>query len=290
MPIALTLFVSLLVAFMSEESVLFIVGAHHDESGWYAEPIVAINGGKLRGIVNPSDTSFAPYKKFTAEYFRIGRQYPVFRNDKRLGVMTVTEPDSFFACMQIIAGVNVTLGGQEKITSDEPALAYADAKLRKIFATASTTPRDSAQAVHLAQKEFTAKKVAKAAVKKLQLNRIRSVDLDGDGSFEQIATFETTQSVYSKQLKMDMMMIYFLTIVIDEEKVIYSFYTSGAEEGDEQGNFASRQDIAGITDVDMDGVAEIVFRNFYYEAWDYTIVGRTAGQWKQRWQGGGGGC
>ncbi len=290
MPHALTLLVSLLVAFMSEESVLFIVDAHHDESGWYAEPIVAINGGKLRDIVNPSDTSFAPYKKFTAEYFRTGRQYQIFRNDMRLGVMTVTEPDSFFACMQLVAGVTVKLAGQHKITSGEPALAYADAKLRKDFATASTTPQDTAQALQLAQKEFTAKKLSKAGLKKLQLNRIRTVDLDGDGNFEQIATFETSRSVYSKQIKMDMMMIYFLTLVIDDGKVAYSFYISGAEEGDEQGNFASRQDIAGITDIDMDGVAEIVFRNFYYEAWDYTIVGRKAGKWKQQWQGGGGGC
>jgi hypothetical protein len=290
MPILVVRLLFLLLAPPAEERVLFLVDTFHDETGWYAEPIAFIRGGHFVGVVDPYDTSFAPYHHFIATYFSKGKQYPVYWNDKRLGAMTVVEPDTQFACMQLTAQVQMKYSGKEQLTLGSPGIALSGAKPPKLLLSFATTTQDSSLAMVLARKELTGKKLSKAALKSLQLNRIRAVDLDGSGDAELVATFETSRTVYSKSLQANSMIIYFLSIVIDDGKVVYSYYTSGPEEGDEQGNFASRQDITGISDLDSDGIGEIIFRNFYYESWDYSIVKKKANRWQQVWKGGGGGC
>jgi len=290
MPILIVRLLFLLLAPLAEERVIFLVDTFQDESGWYAEPIAFIRGEHFVGVVDPADTSFAPYHTFIAAYFSKGKQYPVYWNDKRLGAMTVVDADTQFACMQLTAQVQMKYAGKQKLRIGEPGVALSGVQPSKPLLSVATNAQDSSLAMTLARKELTGKKLSKAALKTLQLNRIRAVDLDGSGDAELIATFETSRTVYSKALKMNSMIIYFLSIVIDDGKVVYSYYTSGPEEGDEQGNFASRQDITGISDLDGNGIAEIVFRNFYYESWDYSIVKRKANRWQQVWQGGGGGC
>ena len=52
----------------------------------------------------------------------------------------------------------------------------------------------------------------------------------------------------------------------------------------------SAPEFVGQLDLDGDGVDGIVWRNSYYENWDYSIYGKKQGIWKKLYQGGGGGC
>jgi hypothetical protein len=288
----IVLFLLLLKTFWSPgdgaERVIFFVQPYMDESGWYTEPIVGLRDSTFYDVVNTSDTSFATYHAFSRKYFKSGLQYPVYMNDEALGEMLVIERDTEFACSQIIAQVqykprnaNTTLG--------DGGLAFEGINPAKLLTTGIPTSKDTNAALRFARKEFAANKIPSAALKAIQLNRIRNVDLNGDGDLETISTFETSHTRYSKAHKTELTFIYFLAQIIDDGHVTYTSYAYG-DEGAYESDGATRSDVAGVSDLDGDGIAEIILRNFYYESHDYSVIKKRNGRWLRVWQGGGGGC
>lgn len=282
--------------FAQEKTILFVVEQHSDGAAWYVEPIAEYRYGRFsEAVTHPSDMDEGgsggngEYKAFSLDYFPSGKTYPLFHHNEQLGLIAIKEADTNHACLQLTASCETRYSGMRTIEPDTRGLATNDSLRRNRKPTMRpTTSADTAEVQKYAKFFYSSQRVSASLQKSIKVARIRAIDINGDGTVELIADCEATQSIKEKNYLWEKVAI--LTMILtqtDDEKwkEIYSMFYVSKDESD-----ARRIETLDVIDMDNDGSLEIVMKNYFYEAWNYTIVGKQNGKWKEVFNGAGGGC
>lgn len=294
--ILLTLYLLPVVASAQEKNILFIVERHADGSGWYVEPIAEYRFGRFsEAVTHPSEMEEGgsggngEYKAFSLDYFPPGKTYPLFHLNQQLGLVSVKEADTNYACLQLVASCETRYSGTRTIEPDTRGLATNDSVRRERIPTMRpTTSSDTLEALKYAKFYYSSQRASGALQKSIHVSRIRAIDINGDGTVELIADCEATQAIKEKEYSWEKIAI--LTVILTQSgdgkwKEVYSAFYSSKDESD-----ARRIETLDVIDMDNDGSLEIVMKNYFYESWNYTIVAKQSGKWKEVFNGAGGGC
>ncbi len=283
--------------FAQEKTILFVVEQHMDASGWNIEPIAEYHYGRFQDAVSqPSQMSDVKetggngeYRAFTLDYFPPGKTYPLFHNNEQLGLVSIKEADTNYACLQLTATCETRYGGMRTIEPDTRGLAVSDTLRRERKPKMRATTSADTSAAHAYAKFFySSQRVSPSFIKNIQVARIKAIDINGDGTVELIADCEATQMVKEKGYSWEKIAILTMMLTQTDDgkwKEIYSAFYVSKDESD-----ARRIETFDVIDMDNDGSLEIVMKNYFYEAWNYTIVAKQNGKWKEVFNGAGGGC
>lgn len=294
--ILLTLYLLPVVASAQEKNILFIVERHADGSGWYVEPIAEYRFGRFsEAVTHPSEMEEGgsggngEYKAFSLDYFPPGKTYPLFHLNQQLGLVSVKEADTNYACLQLVASCEIRYSGTRTIEPETRGLATNDSVRRERIPTMRpTTSSDTLEALKYAKFYYSSQRASGALQKSIHVSRIRAIDINGDGTVELIADCEATQAIKEKEYSWEKIAI--LTVILTQAtdgkwKEVYSTFYVSKDESD-----ARRIETLDVIDMDNDGSLEIVMKNYFYESWNYTIVAKQNGKWKEVFNGAGGGC
>lgn len=279
-----------------EKTILFVVEQHMDASGWYVEPLAEYRFGRFsEAVAHPSEMDEdgsggnGEYKAFSLDYFSQGKTYPLFHYNQQVGFISIKEADTNYACLQLTATCETRYSGMRTIEPDTRGLATNDSVRReRKLKMRLTTSSDTAEVHTYAKFFYSSQRVSSALQKSIQVSRIKAIDINGDGTEELIADCEATQTIKEKEYSWEKIAI--LTVILTQSgdgkwKEVYSTFYVSKDESD-----ARRIETLDVIDMDNDGSLEIVMKNYFYEAWNYTIVAKQNGKWKEVFNGAGGGC
>ncbi|HEY8228618.1 MAG TPA: hypothetical protein VIG25_25355 [Pyrinomonadaceae bacterium] len=259
-----------------ESTVIFSVNKYEEAPTIQIEPIVIIRSGRY--IAPPVDAEPAVTKKFTDTYFRPGRRYRVVFGGGDAGTLTVQkeiEPGCVGLTAEVVAQTTARLGGQVQ------ALAVSSDNIgRGESSRRAPTEDERAEALDVARSVYAQRRVGVALIKKINTVNLTATDLERDGKFELIGSFEIRGANYVAYN----LFIIFERTAAGKYKAAWTWYKKGAEI-----DFESRS-LVDAVDLDGDGTAEVIAGGSYYESNDYVIYKRQAGTWRPIYRGGGGGC
>lgn len=256
-------------------TVLFAVKKYDASAPVQMEPVVIIGGGKY---TPPPLDDEAGAKKFIANYFRPGRTYSVVFGGGRAGSLKVLkniEPGCVGINAEVEAETSVRLGGSVQALATSSDKIGAGQGSRR-----APTEAERAAALEVARTVYGTRGAGAALVKKMKTENLTATDLDRDGKFELIGSFQIDAGDYL----MHNLFVIFEPLAEGKYKAAWNWYHKGAE-----GEYEDRK-LVDAVDLDNDGTAEVVAEGHYYESNDYVIYKRQAGVWKPVYKGGGGGC
>lgn len=242
----------------------------------HMEPIVIINRGKY--TAPPIDSEETIIRKFTNTYFSTGRQYRVVFGGGDAGTLTVqknVEPGCVGLYAEVTVQTTARLGGEVQ------ALAVSSDKIGSgASSRRPPTEAERAAALQVARAVYGKRGVATALVGKMKTVNLTATDIERDGKFELIGSFQIEGANYL----MYNLFIIFEPTGVDKYRAAWNWYHKGAE-----GDYEDRK-LVDAVDLDGDGTAEVIAAGHYYESNDYVIYKRQAGVWRPIYKGGGGGC
>ena len=241
-------------------------------AGFYIEPIVIISGSKYTEPPAGGDASVM--KKFTDTYFRVGRQYRVIFGGGDAGSVTVQKYIEDM-CGNLLAEVGVQttarLGGQVQALVVSADKIGSGASSRRAPAEA-----ERASALEIARVVYGQRRVGAALVKKIKTVNLTAVDIERDGKFELIGTFQIDGTNEAKHN----LFIIFEPTAAGKYKAAWNWYANGYED----------TKLVDVVDLDGDGMEEVIAEGFEIENNLYVIYKRQSGTWRQVYKGGGGGA
>jgi len=242
------------------------------EGGFHIQPIVIVNGSRYSQP--PVAAAAGMMKKFTDNYFRAGRQYRVIFGGGSAGSLTV---QNYVAdtCGNLVAEVGAQttarLGGEVQ------ALATSSDKIGS-GATSRRAPTEGERtsALEVARAVYGQRRVGTALVGRMKTVNLTATDIDHDGRFELIGTFQ----IDAGNEVMHNLFIIFESEAAGKYKAAWNWYQKGYED----------RKLVDVVDLDGDGTAEVIGEGFEIENNFYVIYKRQAGTWRPIYQGGGGGA
>ncbi|MFN2497843.1 MAG: hypothetical protein ABR557_02030 [Pyrinomonadaceae bacterium] len=242
------------------------------QGGFHIQPIVILSGSKY--TQPPVGEVAAVMKKFTDSYFRVGRQYRVIFGGGVAGSLTVQNylEDQ---CGNLLAAVGAQttarLGGAVQ------ALAVSSDKIGSGESSRrAPTEAERASALEVASAVYGQRRVGAALVTKMKTINLTATDLERDGQFELIGTFQ----IDGGNEVMHNLFIIFEPTAAGKYKAAWNWYQKGYED----------RKLVDVVDLDGDGTAEIIGEGFEIENNFYVIYKRQAGTWRPVYKGGGGAC
>ena len=242
------------------------------EGSFHIEPIVIISGGKY--TEPPAGGDAGVMKKFTDSYFGAGRQYRVIFGGGDAGSLLVQKYQEDM-CGNLLAEVGVQttarLGGEVR------ALAVSSDKIGSgASSRRAPTEAERASALEVARAVYGQRRVGAALVKKMNTVNLTATDIERDGKFELIGTFQIDGANETKHN----LFVIFEPTAAGKYKAAWNWYASGYED----------RKLVDVVDLDGDGAAEIIAEEFEIENNLYVIYKRQGGTWRPVYEGGGGGA
>lgn len=242
------------------------------EGSFHIQPIVIISGGKY--VEPPAGDDAGVMKKFTDNYFEVGRRYRVISGGGDAGSLAVQE---YVADMcgnllaQVAAQTTARLGGEVK------ALAVSSDKLGSGESSRrAPTEAERASALEVARTVYGQRRVGAALVKKMKTVNLTATDIERDGRFELIGAFQIDGA---NDMKHNLFIIFEPTAA-GKYKAAWNWYQNGYED----------RTLVDVLDLDADGTAEVIAEGFEIENNFYVIYKRQGGTWRPVYKGGGGGA
>lgn len=242
------------------------------EAGFHIEPIVIISGGKY--IEPPAGGDSGVLKKFSDNYFKVGRQYRVIFGGGDAGSLSVQNYQEDM-CGNLLAEVGVQttarLGGAVK------ALAVSSDKIGSgASSRRAPTEAERAAALEVARAVYGQRRVGAALVGKMKTVNLTATDIERDGKFELIGSFQIDSANETKHN----LFVIFEPTAGGKYKAAWNWYENGYED----------RTLVDVVDLDGDGTAEVIAEGFEIENITYVIYKRQAGTWRPVYKGGGGGA
>lgn len=254
------------------------------ETSFQIEPIVILRGRTYAPPpINEGDAPAgdveAAAKRFIGEYFKPGGEFRVLFGGGEDGSVRVTkyiEPGCVGLWAEVSAETSARLGGEVQALATNSRTIGAGPASRR-----APTETERAAALDLARAAFARNGATPALVKKMEVFNLTAADLDRDGRFELVGSFNigaATQDPATQTL----FMIFEPTGA--GFRPALTWHHRGVE-----ADYADRR-FVDHADLDGDGVSEVIAEGHYYESNDYFIYKRQQGRWRMVYQGGGGGC
>ncbi len=242
------------------------------------EPVVVYSRGAFGKP--PIEGDDKVINSFVGEYFKEGKQYRLLSGGGDAGTVTVKkylEPGCVGLVAEATAQTRVRLGGELR------ALATSSTTIGR-QATSRRPPTDIERtlALEFARLAYVNNGVGDAYTNRMEVVNLTATDLDGDGKFELIGSFNIDRIKGQAADGYTLFMIY--EPQGDMIKPALTWFHRGGE-----GEYADRR-LVDQLDIDGDGVAEVVAAGHYYESNDYIIYKKRQGRWREVYTGGGGGC
>jgi hypothetical protein len=242
------------------------------------EPVVVYSRGTFGKP--PIEGDDKTINSFVGEYFKEGRQYRLLSGGGEAGTVTVKkylEPGCAGLVAEASAQTRVRLGGEVR------ALATSSTSIGR-QATSRRPPTDTERALALefARLAYSNNNVGAAHTNRMEVVNLTATDLDGDGKFELIGSFNIDK------VKGQTADGYALFIIYEPEGGMIRPALTWFHQGGE-GEYEDRR-LVDQLDIDGDGIAEVVAAGHYYESNDYIIYKKRQGRWREVYKGGGGGC
>jgi hypothetical protein len=242
------------------------------EGSFYIEPIVIISGGKY--TQPPAGGDSGVMKKFTDNYFRVGRQYRVIFGGGDAGSLLVQKYVKD-VCGNLVAEVGVQtttrLGGEVR------ALAVSSDKIGSgASSRRAPTEAERASALEVARSVYGQRRVGAALVNEMKTVNLTATDIERDGQLDLIGTFQIDGANDTKHN----LFIIFEPTAAGKYKAAWNWYENGYED----------RKLVDVVDLDGDGTAEVIAEGFEIENNLYVIYKRQAGTWRPVYKGGGGGA
>jgi hypothetical protein len=246
--------------------------AKDSEGTFRTEAIVIIGGGKY--TPPPAGAEAGVLKKFTDTYLRVGRQYRVIFGGGDAGSMTIRRYEADM-CGNLIAEVDAQttarLGGEVQ------ALAVSSDKIGGgTSSRRAPTEAERASVLEVARAVYGQRRVGAALARKMKTINLTATDIDRDGKFEMIGTFQ----IEAGSEVMHNLFIIFEPAGNGEYKAAWNWYQKGTED----------RKLVDVVDLDGDNKAEVIAEGFDIENNFYVIYKRQAGVWRPVYKGGGGGA
>ena len=255
----------------SAAGLLLFAVDRYDADNITVNPIVLYQNGRFIDPM-PKDENEAAYVAFEKKYLRAGQTYRLISGGGDAGTVTVKSRSE--------AGIGLTAQAElqtaAKLGGEVRALA-TDSELigRKQSSRRPPTPEERAAAVRLAKQAYRQKNVPAGFLANLATLNLTACDLDADGTFELIGSFEAKGANDTSHC---------LFLIVESQKgtpaIALTWYKQGSE-----ATYESRRFVDHI-DIDGDGVSEVVTTTGYYESTDYSIYKKTKGVWRSVYQGG----
>jgi hypothetical protein len=241
------------------------------EGSFHIEPIVIISGGKY--TQPPLGDDAGVMKKFTDSYFRVGRQYRVIFGGGDAGSLMVQKYEADM-CGNLLAEVGAQTTAQ--LGGEVRALAVSSDKIGSGASSRRAPPEaERASALEVARAVYGQRRVGAALATKVKTVNLTATDIERDGQFELIGTFQIDGA---NDLKHNLFIIFEPTAA-GKYKAAWNWYENGYED----------RKLVDVVDLDGDGTAEIIAEGFEIENNLYVIYKRQAGTWRPIYKGGGGG-
>ena len=240
-------------------------------AGFHIEPIVIISGSKY--TEPPAGSDAGVMKRFTDSYFQVGRQYRVIFGGGDAGSLLVQKYEGDM-CGNLLAEVGVQttarLGGEVRALAVSSDTIGSGASSRR-----APTEAERASALEVARVVYGQRRVGAALVKTMKTVNLTATDIERDGKFELIGTFQIDGA---NEVKHNLFIIFEPSA--GKYKAAWNSYESGYEESK----------LVDVVDLDGDGTAEVIAEDFEIENNLYVIYKRQAGTWRPVYKGGGGGA
>jgi hypothetical protein len=242
------------------------------------EPVVVYKGGTFGKP--PIDADDKVINSFVGQYFKEGKQYRLLSGGGEAGTVTVKkylEPGCVGLVAEASAQTRVRLGGEVR------ALATNSTTIgRQTTSRRPPTDTERTLALEFARLAYVGNGVGDAHTNRMEVINLTATDLDGDGKFELIGSFNIDR------VKGQTGDGYALFIIYEPQgellKPALTWFHSGGE-----GEYEDRR-LVDQLDIDGDGIAEVVAAGHYYESNDYIVYKKRQGRWREVYKGGGGGC
>jgi hypothetical protein len=254
------------------DTVLFSL-SKDPEGTFHIQPIVILSGTKYSQP--PAGAEAGVMKKFTGNYFRIGRKYRVLFGGGDAGSLTVQNyvEDQCGNLLASVGGAETTarLGGEVQ------ALAVSSDKLGSgMSSRRAPTESERASALELARAVYGQRRVSAGLVGKMKTVNLTATDIERDGRFELIGTFQ----INAGNEVMHNLFVIFEPTAAGKYRAAWNWYQKGYED----------RKLVDALDLDGDGTAEVIGEGFEIENNFYVIYKRRAGTWRPIYKGGGGGA
>ncbi|MBW3571198.1 MAG: hypothetical protein KY467_08830 [Gemmatimonadetes bacterium] len=256
------------------EGALFAMDAQ--EGGRYVlDPVAIVTPAGLRDPWEVEEDSV-----FHARYFAPGTRYAVRAAGVPVGEVRVTEVAEP-ACSERVAEGAFTASGrlpagwEGGLASDAFPTPAAEPLVRPL------TPREQGELATLADSIHASHRIPSAARAAGENERLFAVTVAGAGAPVLVGTFN-------------------VTVPADETSSTYNLMLAAEARGGgayrpayvhherDDGETGVRS-LLDATDLDGDGVPELVVRLMFNEGWGYAVLARGPGGWREVYQGGGGG-
>ena len=241
------------------------------EGSFYIEPIVIISGGKY--AEPPAGDDAGVMKKFTDSYFQVGSQYRVIFGGGDAGSLTVQKYEAGMCgnlLAEVAAQTTARLGGEVRALAVSSDRIGSGESSRRV-----PTEEERASALEVARAVYGQRRVGAALIRKMKTVNLTATDIERDGRFELIGTFQIDGA---NDLKHNLFII-FEPNTAGKYKAAWNWYENGYED----------RKLVDVLDLDGDGTAEIIAEGFEIENNLYVIYKRQGGTWRPVYKGGGGG-
>ncbi len=260
-----------------------LVAVERSDSGEVdLDPIAYVRG---RALAQPPDGelgSDSATDAFARRYFAAGRRYFTTMAGARAGTLRVRG-----AAAGACAGVTGAATIEQAVSSWGPEAARGialsdDPGAGGVAFGRPLTPAESSRVRALVQQVYQARRVSAALIGKMEAKGSVAVTIPGQADPVLFAAYEiaTTRDEDDRVLAV----LLAAGKTADGYRPVFTWY------GDNLEAEIERPEIWDVADVDGDGTAEVVVKWEYYESWNYGIMRREAGRWREIYRGGGGGC
>ncbi len=219
---------------------------------------------------------------FARRYFAAGRRYFTTIAGARAGMLRVRGAAEG-GCAGVSGAATIEQAGSRWGPEAARGIAFSDDPGEGGVAYGRTlTPEESSRVRALVQQVYEARRVSAALIGKMQAKGSVAVTIPGQADPVLFAAYEiqTTRDQDDRVL----------AVLVAARKTADGYRPAFTWYGDNVEAEIERPEIWDVADVDADGAAEVVVKWEYYESWNYGIMRRENGRWREIYRGGGGGC
>lgn len=262
----------------SAGATLFVVA--QDRNGSHIEPLVGLIEGRY---LEPPSAESEQFAAFASRYYRAGQKYRLLFGGGDTGTATVkARPDKDSDCARALASVDLQTGS--RINGLVMGLATNSETLgRRATARRFPTSAERTTVTDLAGRIFRQKGVAAAAVQDMKTINMTATDLNGDGTWEIVASF-----IVRTRARVEAVHHLFLIAVADTDgfDIDLMRYTRTTKSDLPEGASLDDVDEALLSEVlvdhvDLDGDkrSEVVTMTTNFEGATYKIYHKQKNQW-----------
>jgi hypothetical protein len=254
--------------------------------GKIVEPIGYLEKGKLAPTVDGA--SEAPkLAAFNRQYYKPATTYRLIFGGADAGTITIKSSDPKAECIANTAQVTFA-STRAKLKGNVMGLATnaaASAKASGVRRLPTVAERTEIEV--LVRAELAKQKVAESAAKDLKYHNLTSLDVDNDGTIEQVGTFWVDTGTTSRAL------LFFIAFKNSDGK--YTFGHTDFRNIEQKDVMSSdikdvdtgvyHERLLDVFDIDNDGVAEVFTYIQSFEGAGFNAYKRAAGKWTNVFEG-----